>query len=146
MKKDLILNIFLVSLIALSLFLTFIIWTMPSQFNEETNTSQGTTSSVSIERQLSQVFGPVQIALHKNEEINIFTQKNIVESLTKEMTNWKVDSVEEPIELTNEEYQERLSLVNALEMVFVENISFGIFSERFNDLAGEYQDLSLIHI
>lgn len=140
MKKDLILNIFLVSLIALSLFLTFIIWTMPSQFNEETNTSQGTTSSVSIERQLSQVFGPVQIALHKNEEINIFTQKNIVESLTKEMTNWKVDSVEEPIELTNEEYQERLSLVNALEMVFVENISFGIFSERFNDLAGEYQD------
>lgn len=140
MKKNLILNVLLVSLIALSLFLTFIIWTMPSQFNEETNTSQGTTSSVSIERRVSQVFGPVQIALHKNEMINVFTQTDVVESLTKQMANWKVDTLDEPIELTNEEYKERLSQSSALEMVFVENISFGIFADRFNDLAGEYQD------
>ena len=140
MKKNVILNIFLVSLITLSLFLTFIIWTMPSQFNEETNTSQGTTSSVSIERKVSEVFGPVQIALHKNEAINIFTQTDVVNSLTKEMDSWKVDTLDEPIELTNEEYKERLSESNALEMIFVENISFGIFADRFNDLAGEYQD------
>ncbi|WP_035054835.1 YycH family regulatory protein [Carnobacterium pleistocenium] len=146
MKKDVMLNILLISLITLSLFLTFIIWTMPSQFNEETNTSQGTTSSVSIERKLLQVFGPVQIALHRNEEISVFTQTDVVESITKEMTNWEVDSVEEPIELTNEEYQETLSQINAIEMVFAENISFGIFSDSFNDLAGEYQDRTINRI
>lgn len=140
MKKEFIIKVVLAALIVLSLFLTFMIWTMPSQFNEETNTSQGTTSSVSIERELSQVFGPTQIALHKNGEINVFTQADTVESLTKEMTNWKVVALDEPVELTNEEYTEKLSQGNALEMVFIENISFGIFSDRFDNLAGEYQD------
>lgn len=105
MRKDIVLNVFLVSLIVLSLFLTFIIWTKPSQFSEETNTSQGTTSSISIERKLSQVFGPTQIALHRNDEINVFVQTDVVESLTKEMTNWQVDTLDEPVELTNEEYE-----------------------------------------
>ena len=142
MRKDIVLNVFLVSLIVLSLFLTFIIWTKPSQFSEETNTSQGTTSSISIERKLSQVFGPTQIALHRNDEINVFVQTDVVESLTKEMTNWQVDTLDEPVELTNEEYEKKISQVNAVELVFIENISFGIFSDRFNNLAGEYQDRS----
>ena len=114
MKKDLIIKVVLVALIALSLFLTFMIWTMPSQFNEETNASQGTTSSVSIARDMSQVFGPTQIVLHKNGEINAFTQTEIVTAITREFTKWKVDTIEEPIELTNEEYQEKLRQTNAL--------------------------------
>lgn len=36
----------------------------------------------------------------------------------------------------------KISQVNAVELVFIENISFGIFSDRFNNLAGEYQDRS----
>ena len=52
MKKELFLKIVLGALICLSLFLTFIIWTRPSQFNEEINTNQGTTSSVSVARKL----------------------------------------------------------------------------------------------
>jgi len=146
MKKDLILKFFLVALIGLSLFLTFIIWTKPSQFNEETNSSQGTTSSVSIVRELPQVFGPTQIVLHQNGEAKVFLQSEVVTSLTKEFTNWNVDAIDEPIELTNEEYQEKLSQVNAVEMVFVENISFGVFSDTFNNLAGEYYDRSFNRI
>lgn len=146
MKKDLIIKVVLVALIVLSLFLTFMIWTMPSQFNEETNANQGTTSSVSIARDMSQVFGPTQIVLHKNGEINAFTQTEIVTAITREFTKWKVDTIEEPIELTNEEYEEKLSQTNALEMVFVENISFGVFPDLFNDLAGEYQDRSFNRI
>ena len=146
MKKDLIIKVVLVVLIILSLFLTFMIWTMPSQFSEETNASQGTTSSVSIARDMSQVFGPTQIVLHKNGEINVFTQTEIVTDITREFTKWKVDAIEEPIELTNEEYEEKLSQTNALEMVFVENISFGVFPDLFNDLAGEYQDRSFNRI
>lgn len=142
MKKDLIIKVVLVALIVLSLFLTFMIWTMPSQFNEETNESQGTTSAVTIARDISQVFGPTQVVLHKNGEINVFTQTEIVTAITREFTKWKIDTIEEPIELTNEEYEEKLSQTNALEMVFVENISFGIFPDLFNDLAGEYQDRS----
>lgn len=142
MKKDLIIKVVLVALIVLSLFLTFMIWTMPSQFNEETNESQGTTSAVTIARDMSQVFGPTQVVIHKNGEINVFTQTEIVTAITREITKWKVDTIEEPIELTNEEYEEKLSQTDALEMVFVENISFGIFPDLFNDLAGEYQDRS----
>lgn len=146
MKKDLIIKVVLVALIVLSLFLTFMIWTMPSQFNEETNESQGTTSAVTIARDISQVFGPTQVVLHKNGEINVFTQTEIVTAITREFTKWKVDTIEEPIELTNEEYEGKLSQTNALEMVFVENISFGVFPDLFNDLAGEYQDRSFNRI
>lgn len=142
MKKELFLKIVLGALICLSLFLTFIIWTRPSQFNEEINTNQGTTSSVSVVRKLPQVFGPTQIVLHSYGETNVFFQSDVVSSLTKELANWKIHSVEEPVELSNEEYQDKLNQTNAVEMVFTQKISFGIFSDVFDNLAGEYYDRS----
>lgn len=77
MKKELFLKIVLGALICLSLFLTFIIWTRPSQFNEEINTNQGTTSSVSVARKLPQVFGPTQIVLHSYGETNVFFNQTL---------------------------------------------------------------------
>lgn len=141
MKGTGFIRIALIFLIILSLFLTWAIWTMPSQYDEQTNNDQKKTSSVTISRQLSHVFGPSQIVLHEAGMDKLTTNRTALSSFSKFfMTDWQMGNLEDPLEISNENYQNSLAQSDKIELIYLENIPFGVMSDRFSNLPGEYQN------
>lgn len=131
----------MILLIVLSLFLTWAIWTMPGQYGEQTSSDQKKTSSVTISRQLARVFGPSQVVLHESDTAEITTNRDVLSAFTKAFNSWKLDSLDDPIELTPDEYQAELNHSgNEIELLYFESIPFGVLSNLFANLPGEYQD------
>lgn len=140
MNGSFIRKIILFFLIALSLFLSWNIWTAGSRV-EETSPTTGTTSpGVIFDRSLTNVFGPVQIAVHEEGRTRITSNEGILSELNDSMVDWTIEELEDPVFLSANEMEVRVNQQPMIVFVFEGMIPFGLFDEVFNNLPGEYED------
>lgn len=132
----------LIFLIALSLFLSFQIWTAGGQYRQPTSTGSTTVTTSLAERTMAEVFSADRIIWHRN------AIGRTVESNTFHMTEWlsnaietmEFGEVETPERLTREEYEDSISFGNWVEFLFDAPIPFGLFSDSFDNLPTDYEN------
>lgn len=131
----------LIILILLSLFLMRAIWTGPNQFDDQSGKEQKKSSSVVIKRQLSGVFGPSQLVLHKSSQARMTMKKEVLSSSNKVFKEMKLNRLEEPIEFSSQDYQTELNQLDGkIEWIYSKGVPFGIVSSLFTNLPEEYQE------
>lgn len=142
MKSNYITKGLLVFLIALSLFLTWLIWTSPSQYDERVNTNTTSTSGVTFSRQLFQVYGPSQLAVYEasSETINVTTSNEALTPLMRLFENWELSDLSDSVVLSNQSYQQNLAQTDTIEMIFSETVTFGLFHDVFDQLSEDDQE------
>ena len=130
----------LIVLILLSLFLMRAIWTGPNQYDNQSGNEQRKSSSVVKKRQLSQVFGPTQLVLHKSSQARMTMEKEVLSSSNKVFKEMKLNRLEEPIDFSSQDYQTELNqLDEKIEWIYSNNIPFGILNSLFANLPEKYQ-------
>ncbi len=83
-------------LIALSLFLSWNIWTAGSQTEEGATTSGNGNPTVIFDRSLTSVFGPVQVAVHEGGDIRITGSEGMLTPLSENIVDWTLEGLNDP--------------------------------------------------
>ncbi|WP_034551568.1 YycH family regulatory protein [Carnobacterium funditum] len=131
----------LIVLILLSLILMWAIWTGPNQYDNQSENEQKKLSSVTIKREISRVFGPSQIVLHNSGKARMTMKKAVLTSSNKVFSEVKLDRLEDPIRFSSEDYQTELNQTDdKIEWLYFKSIPFGVISNLFANLPGEYQE------
>ena len=131
----------LIVLILFSLVLMWAIWTGPNQYDNQSGNEQKKLSSVMIKRQLSRVFGPSQIVLHKSGQAKMTMKKEVLTASNKVFGEVKLGKLEAPVNFTSEDYQTELNQSDdKIEWLYSKSIPFGVLSNLFANLPGEYQE------
>lgn len=124
-------------LILLSLFLSWSMWTAGGSFGENQMITRITTPSVTFTRSEEDVFGPTQIVIHDSEGKRSSINDSELDNIKPD---WTITSVEDPIQVSNEAYQEVMNRTPGLEFIFEGQIPFGMYETTFNILPGEYEN------
>lgn len=141
MKWPLIRTITLTLLIALSLFLTVLLWRNPGGYVVQTDSKDTTVvSSVTFNRQLSTVFGPTDVAQHTDQGTFITKKSEVLESLFLVFQDWEVNDITDPVTINGENYIEKVSQPGNIEFIYSSSIPFGLYQDSFSFLPKEYED------
>lgn len=141
-------NLLLAGLIALSLFLSFQIWTTGVQFREPSSSGGNTVPASLVDRSLAEVYSPKKIIWHRNTlqrtlDINTHYTNEWFETYIPEIAFGEVQS---PQRLSYPAYQEFLNEENWVELIFDAPIPFGLFENGFNDLPTDYENRTFTHV
>src|SRR5699024_1967710 len=143
--KDKIRNITLAFLVFLSFLLSFNLWTAGRKIGEEENPSnQPVRSNISmIEHAESEAFRPATVALYGVDPENslmiaeTFPLRNLLENC---FYSEDLVRIEESSYIDSEEDLEMMETDQWVEFIFREALPLGILSQKFDDLAKEYED------
>lgn len=130
----------LFGLIFLSMFLTFQIWTAGNSFGETQLPSRTDRPSVTFEREKAHVFGPTQIVLHDDKELRASTNEKMLKKLEESLSEWTVNSIDFPIQLSKKSFQEMMDRTPGMEWVFEGQVPFGLFEKAFSRMPREYEN------
>lgn len=131
---------FLIFLVALSLVLTWAIWTMPGKDEKKANSNTNKLSEITVSRKDNEVFVPTMVVLHKNNTKELTVDTEIMRNFNKEFATWSFASIDSSEVYSGEEYTEKLSENNNVELVFPNELPFGLFSKFFGKLANVYKN------
>lgn len=132
----------LLFLIALSLFLSFQIWTAGGQYRQPSSTRNTTVTTSLADRTMAEVFSADRIIWHRNAigrtvGSNAFHMRDWLSTAIESMA---FGEVETPERMTSDEYEEFISTGNWVEFLFDAPIPFGLFSESFDNLPTDYEN------
>ncbi|GAB2498897.1 hypothetical protein GCM10008929_19370 [Alkalibacterium psychrotolerans] len=135
-------HVLLTVLIALSLFLSFQLWTAGGELREPTSGGSGAVPASLVDRTMTEVFSPNQIIWHRS------LSETKLEIDTHEMSDWIEEhfnsmafgEVANPQRVSREAYRENLSSGEWVEFLFGAPIPFGLFEAAFDDLPTDYEN------
>src|SRR5690625_702044 len=127
-------------LILLSLFLSWRIWTAGESDGVNQTPVRTATPTVTFERSKAHVFGPVQIIVHENQGKRGSTNLKMLSYIEEEFQGWQVTYMEEPVQISNDAYQDVMSRRPGVELIFEGRIPFGLYEDVFTQLPGEYSE------
>lgn len=139
---SLIRKVVLTLLILLSLYLSGIIWRNPGDYNDNANEKDNTPrTSVTFNRNISQVFGPSSIVLHDEGSSQLTNRSKTLSSLNKMLDEWQLSNLSDPAALKKADYRERLTQSgDTIELIFPGNIPFGLYEKFFDFLPNDIQN------
>lgn len=134
-------KITLTVLIALSLFLTVLIWRNPGGYVVQTDTPEtSVVSSVTFDRQLTSVFGSTEVVYHTNQTNLLTKDPTVLGTLPSVFQEWEINDIADPITLNGDNYIEAVSKSKTVEFIFPNSIPFGVYQETFSFLPREYEN------
>jgi len=126
-------------LIALSLFLSWNIWTAGTRTGESTTSSGNGSPAVIFDRSLTSVFGPVQVAVHEGDSVRLTSSEGMLSELNDSIVDWSFEQLEDPIFLSSNDFLNRVEQQPSLVLIFEGMTPFAMFDEIFDGLPGEYE-------
>lgn len=140
-KQERMRNSLLASLVILSFFLSFKLWTAGRNIGEETTSGQVTrTTASSVNHYRSDVFRPVEVVIHEQERMNTVLTSHTypLRNLLKQTTdNLMFDQLIRSEMKGLDQYSEELQNGDWLEYIYLEEIPFGINEQNFDEMSKE---------
>lgn len=145
-KRTTITNVILTLLVLSSIILSFSLWTTGRNIGEEeSDTSQASPSRVSVKTHLiEEVYRPRMIALHsivESQPLVIANSYELSDFLKETMKDSNLSKIEKIRTLTKEEYLEKVQKGSWVELVYPDELPFGMISSNFSELSKEMTDL-----
>lgn len=116
---------FLIFLVALSLVLTWAIWTMPGKDEKKANSNTNKLSEITVSRKDNEVFVPTMVVLHKNNTKELTVDTEIMRNFNKEFATWSFASIDSSEVYSGEEYTENFQKIIMLNLFFLMNCHSG---------------------
>ncbi|MFC6169480.1 YycH family regulatory protein [Loigolactobacillus jiayinensis] len=130
--SHLLLKISLLAMIAVSLVLSWLIWTNNARFQR--NTTDATTSTTQTEtKNTEDVYLPTQILTsdaNGNQYMVYNNKENIVDALHKQLSKWQLSGLKK-MPLTSKNYLTTINQKSALSLVYPRNITYAVFAKTF---------------
>lgn len=126
-------------LIALSLFLSWNIWTAGSQTEEGATTSGNGNPTVIFDRSLTSVFGPVQVAVHEGGNIRITGSEGMLTPLSENIVDWTLEGLSDPESISPTNFANQANQTASIVLVFEGLTPFALFDEIFSKLPADYE-------
>lgn len=135
-------HVLLTVLIALSLFLSFQLWTAGGELRETTSGGSGAVPASLVDRTMTEVFAPNQIVWHRslNESKMEIDTHQMSDWIEEYFTTMEFGEVANPRRVSRLAYRENLASGEWIEFLFGAPIPFGLFDSAFDDLPTDYEN------
>ncbi|CRH17239.1 YycH family protein [Carnobacterium maltaromaticum] len=139
MKIRYFVRIALVFLVALSLVLTWAIWTMPNKI-ENSNDSNSKKTGINSTLQENEIFSANRVVFHTDNNPKLASNPDLMARLDKEFYEWKFSNIKDAKTYNDEDYTSKLGEGNSLEFIYPTARPFSTLTKSFSKLASNYRN------
>lgn len=139
MKIRYFVRIALVFLVALSLVLTWAIWTMPNKI-ENSSDSNSKKTGINSTLQENEIFSANRVVFHTDNNPKLASNPDLMARLDKEFYEWKFSNIKDAKTYNDEDYTSKLGEGNSLEFIYPTARPFSTLTKSFSKLASNYRN------